>query len=528
MASRGKVFTLAEVSKHNTSKDCWLVINNKVYDVTKFLEDHPGGDEVLLSATGKDATDDFKDIGHSNSAMEMMDEYYVGDFVTNASSAPMVSGGKVFTLAEVSKHNSLKDCWLVINEKVYDVTEFLEDHPGGDEVLLSATGKDATDDFKDIGHSNSAMAMMDEYYVGDFVTNASLEAVVDGLTGRDVAVEEFVPNSSSDSISRLFSELAREKPRPYSHAELMKFTENFSIKIGSGGFGDVYKGQFPDGVAVAVKVLKNSHPDVMEKQFVAEVSTMGRTYHRNLIKLYGFCYEDNIKALVYEYMENGSLDKVLFKNHFDLQWGKLYNIAIEIARGISYLHDSCHPQIIHHDIKPGNVLLDSKFSPKVIDFGIARLNRDLSQFTQTGIRGTYGYVAPEICLGMQAVSYKCDVYSFGMMLFDILGSKRKGAGQGWLPGEVRDKFQQKQLDTIIMDCGIVEEEDKVDAKTLSIVALLCAEHNPRNRPSMSTVVKMLEGEIPLWTPVDPFPYYDSSSESSTIGSSTRTRHRGHS
>ncbi|PIA40958.1 hypothetical protein AQUCO_02300020v1 [Aquilegia coerulea] len=472
--------------------------------------------------------------------MAMMDEYYVGEIVSNASSEPMVSGGNVFTLAEVSKHNNSKDCWLVINNKVYDVTKFMDDHPGGDLALLSATGKDATDDFKDVGHSSSAMAIMDEYYVGEFATNVSVESIVDDLTGWDTtdsttmammdgySVGEPVSNSGSESIARLFSELAREKPRPYSHAELMKFTEEFSIKVGSGGFGDVYKGQFPDGVPVAVKVLKNSHPDVMEKQFVAEVSTMGRTYHRNLIKLYGFCYEDNIKALIYEYMENGALDKVLFKNHLDLQWGKLYNIAIEIAQGISYLHDSCHPQIIHHDIKPGNVLLDSKLSPKVIDFGMARLNRDLSQFAQTGIRGTYGYVAPEICLGMQAVSYKCDVYSFGMMLFDILGSKRKVAGQGWLPGEVRDKFQQKQLETIIMDCGIVEEEDKIDAKTLSIVALLCAEHNPRNRPSMSTVVKMLEGEIPLWTPVDPFPLYDSSSENSTIGGSTRSRHRGHS
>ncbi|KAF5201422.1 Pr5-like receptor kinase [Thalictrum thalictroides] len=361
---------------------------------------------------------------------------------------------------------------------------------GEDDVLLATTGKDATDNFEKARHTSLATDRMGNFYVG-----------------------EFDKNSSIDSITKLLSDLASEKPQPYSHAQLMKFTKEFSAPVGSGGFGDVYKGEFPNGVPIAVKVLKNSWPELMEKQFAAEVSTMGRTYHRNLIKLYGYCYEADMKALIYEYMEKGALDVILKKNNLDMV--KLYTIATEIARGISYLHESCYPQIIHHDLKPANVLLDSKYSPRVIDFGLAKLNMENSQFVQTGLRGTRGYVAPEMTqLELGMISYKCDVFSFGMMLFDILKSKINYGGQGWLPGQVWEKFKENKLDSFLKNHGI-NEDDKANAKTLSMVALLCAEYNPRNRPYMSTVMKMLEGEMSPRPPVNPFPLYDSSSDSST-------------
>ncbi|PIA52784.1 hypothetical protein AQUCO_01000568v1 [Aquilegia coerulea] len=319
---------------------------------------------------------------------------------------------------------------------------------------------------------------------------------------------------------RLLSDLASEKPHPYSHAELMKFTKDFSALVGSGGFGNVYKGEFPNGVPIAIKVLKNSQPELMEKQFAAEVSTMGRTYHRNLIKLYGYCYEADTKALIYEYMENGALDVILKKNNLDMV--KLYTIASEIAQGISYLHESCYPQIIHQDIKPANVLLDSNLSPKVTDFGLAKVNMGESQFEQSKVKGTLNYMAPEVNQPNQVrLSCKCDVYSFGMMLFDILGSKRKVVDRRfWFPGQVLEKFNTNQLDKFILDCGI-KEEDKDNAKRLSQVALLCVEHNPVARPMMSTVVKMLEGKIKqLDTPVTPFyPNYYSTSESSSVSDS---------
>ncbi|KAF5176009.1 Diacylglycerol kinase [Thalictrum thalictroides] len=315
-------------------------------------------------------------------------------------------------------------------------------------------------------------------------------------------------------VNEFISEMAREKPQEFSYGQIMSFTSNFQFQIGSGGYGDVYKGVFPNGIQVAVKVLKNTMMDVMEKQFMSEMGTMGRTYHRNLIKLYGFCFDVNMKALVYEYMENGSFDRILFENHPHIKWVALYDIAIGIAKGLSYLHEYCYPQIIHRDIKPANVLLDSNFCPKVTDFGLAKLNNDLSHFTQTGYRGTPGYAAPEVCMSYPSITCKCDVFSFGIMLFDILRRKKCSEGKEWFPAQVWEHLQIGQLDKIIMKCGI-GMEDKEDAEILSKVALLCAQQIAQHRPTMSTVVKMLEGEIPPWTPVDPFPYYDSSSESRT-------------
>ncbi|PIA52822.1 hypothetical protein AQUCO_01000591v1 [Aquilegia coerulea] len=415
----------------------------------------------------------------------------------NSSGTGVVSENKIFSSAEVSKHNNSKDCWLVINDKVYDVTGFLGDHPGGGEILLKATGKDATRDFNEVhSHSSNAMTMMDKFYVGVY-----------------------------DSITSLLIKLASDKPQPYSYEQLVDFTKNFSVPLGSGGFGDVYKGKFPNGVLIAVKVLKdNGKEKIMEEQFAAEVETMGRTYHRNLIRLYGYCYgvHTKFKALIYDYMESGSFDTVLFEKKLDLPWEKLHNIAKEVAQGISYLHESCYPQIIHQDIKPANVLLDSNLSPKVIDFGLAKVNMGESQFEQTKVKGTRNYMAPEVNQPNQVrLSCKCDVYSFGMMLFDILGSKRNHVDKRfWFPGQVWDKFNTNQLDKFILDCGI-KEEDKDSAKRLSVVALLCVEHNPVARPMMSTVVKMLEGKIKqLDTPTTPFyPNYYSSSESSSVSDS---------
>ncbi|PIA26910.1 hypothetical protein AQUCO_08500002v1 [Aquilegia coerulea] len=308
--------------------------------------------------------------------------------------------------------------------------------------------------------------------------------------------------ASSGLVIKCLSELG---PKSYSNDDLMSFTSNFSEsnKIGSGGYGEVYKGRFPSGVLVAVKILKNK--DVVEETFMAEIRTIGKVFHRNLVKLLGYCFEDNMKALVYEYMENGSLDKILYENHHSIvEWVKLYGIAIEIANGLNYLHDGLEDQIIHHDIKASNVLLDKNFSAKITDFGLAKpINRDVCCVPLTRTRGTVGYNAPETWMPNSQVTFKCDVYSFGMMLFEILGKRSNGMEENWFPGLVWKQFVNGKLEHIIRDCGI-PEKDKEKAIILSKVALRCVQYTPELRPSMKDVVLMLEKKLQVRDPPNPF------------------------
>ncbi|PIA29553.1 hypothetical protein AQUCO_05900056v1 [Aquilegia coerulea] len=271
---------------------------------------------------------------------------------------------------------------------------------------------------------------------------------------------------------------------------------SFDILTSSGGYGEVYKGHIQNNVTVAVKVLENK--DVVRETFMAEVSTISKASHRNIVKLHGYCFEPNMKALVYEYMENGSLDKILYQNHHsNIEWGKLYGIAIQIAKGLDYLHNGWDEQIIHYDIKAGNVLLDSKVSSKIADFGFAKLmNRDLSRVPLTRTRGTVGYNAPETWMPGSHISFKCDVFSFGMLLFEILGKRSNGMEENWFPQQVWEQFKNGKLEIIFRDCGIMDK-DKEKANILSKVAFWCAQYSPELRPSMIDVVLMLEEKIPV-------------------------------
>lgn len=307
----------------------------------------------------------------------------------------------------------------------------------------------------------------------------------------------------SASVETLINELAMDKPKRFSHEDLSSFTSNFSTKIGSGAFGQVYKGEFPNGVKVAVKVLLQNK--IVEETFMAEVGTMGKTCHRNVVRLNGFCFDEKMKALVYEYMENGSLDMILYKKKISVDWETLYGIAVATARGLSYLHEGCIVKIIHHDVKPANVLLDSNYSPKVTDFGLANLiDENKTHITMSEMRGTRGYVAPEMLIPYAQVTQKCDVYSFGMLLFDILRTRSTDQQRhGWFPNQVWEMFEMGKLDQFIQDCSL-EKKDRENAKTLALVALLCARWTATKRPLMSTVVKMLENEISVPVPQNPF------------------------
>ncbi|XP_065636379.1 rust resistance kinase Lr10 isoform X2 [Quercus suber] len=315
----------------------------------------------------------------------------------------------------------------------------------------------------------------------------------------------------SSTIEVFLLEIAREKPIRFTANELCSFTRNYSKTLGAGGFGTVYEGQLHNGMKIAVKVLNRSLAKTVEEQFMAEVGTIGRTYHRNLVRLYGFCHDQFTNALVYEYMENGSLDKYLFNDKKEIEWEKLHDIAIGTARGIAYLHEECQHRIIHCDIKPANILLYSNYFPKVADFGLAKLcNCDDIHITPLGYRGTPGYSAPEFLLKNHPITQKCDVYSFGMVLFEIVGRRRNAnvtpsESLDWFPTQVWNEFEKNELDAMTVACGI-EEKDREKAIRMSMVALWCVQDSPEARPPMSAAVKMLDGGMEIMPPTKPFNY----------------------
>ncbi|RDX66238.1 LEAF RUST 10 DISEASE-RESISTANCE LOCUS RECEPTOR-LIKE PROTEIN KINASE-like 2.2, partial [Mucuna pruriens] len=335
------------------------------------------------------------------------------------------------------------------------------------------------------------------------------------------------------TMERFLSNINKEKPIRFSPEQLDVITWNYSTILGSGAFGVVYKGELSKGEYVAVKVIKSLDKG-MKEQFKAEVSTIGRTYHINLVKLYGFCFHRDKRALVYEYVENGSLNKYLFgSQNRDIELGKLHEIAIGTAKGIAYLHEECQQRIIHYDIKPENVLLDMNLKPKVADFGLAKLcSREDNVSVNTHFRGTMGYAAPEMWKPYP-VTHKCDVYSFGILLFEIVGRRRHfddncSESQQWFPKWTWDMFENNELSVMLSLCGI-EGKEREKAERMSKVALWCVQYSPDDRPLMSTVVKMLEGEIEISPPPFPFQKLESGKPKltppeSSIESGSKTKH----
>ncbi|XP_058724622.1 LEAF RUST 10 DISEASE-RESISTANCE LOCUS RECEPTOR-LIKE PROTEIN KINASE-like 2.4 [Vicia villosa] len=290
-------------------------------------------------------------------------------------------------------------------------------------------------------------------------------------------------------------------PIRYSYKEIKQMTKNFKVKLGEGGYGDVYRGNLISGPFVAIKMLKIKSK-TNGQDFISEVATLGRIYHSNVVSLIGFCVEGSKRALVYEYMPNGSLDKYIFNKEeaTSLTYNQVYEISLGVARGISYLHQGCDMQILHFDIKPHNILLDANFIPKVSDFGLAKLYPiDNSIATLTAARGTIGYMAPELFYqNIGGISYKADVYSFGMLLIEItsrrknLNSHAEKSSELYFPFWIYDQLVQKR-ESEIKDF-IMEEFNDV-LKKMFIVALWCIQLKPIDRPSMNKVVEMLENVL---------------------------------
>lgn len=288
-------------------------------------------------------------------------------------------------------------------------------------------------------------------------------------------------------------------PIRYSYKEIKKMTQSFRDKLGEGGFGAVFKGKLRSGTFVAIKMLGKSKGNGQD--FINEVATIGRIHHTNVVRLIGFCFERSERALFYEFMPNGSLDKYISSREdaISLTYKQMYEISLGVARGIAYLHQGCDMQILHFDIKPHNILLDENFIPKVSDFGLAKLYpNEIGTVNLTAARGTIGYMAPELFYkNIGGVSYKADVYSFGMLLMEMASKKRNlnphadRSSQIFFPIWIYDQLiEEKEIE---MDEITYEENNNV--KKMFITALWCIQLKPCDRPSMNKVIEMLEGDI---------------------------------
>ncbi|CAO2183205.1 unnamed protein product [Urochloa humidicola] len=288
-------------------------------------------------------------------------------------------------------------------------------------------------------------------------------------------------------------------PIRYTNADVKRMTKSFSVKLGQGGFGAVYFGNLSDGCQVAVKMLKDTKGD--GEEFMNEVASISRTSHVNVVTLLGFCLQGSKRALIYEYMPNGSLERYTFGRNINseniLSWEKLFDIAIAIARGLEYLHRGCNTRIVHFDIKPHNILLDQDFCPKISDFGLAKLclNKE-SAISIVGARGTIGYIAPEVySKQFGTVSSKSDVYSYGMMVLEMVGARDKNtnADSESSSSQYFPQWIYEHVDEYCISASEINGETTELVRKMIVVGLWCIQVIPTDRPTMTRAVEMLEG-----------------------------------
>ena len=299
-----------------------------------------------------------------------------------------------------------------------------------------------------------------------------------------------------ENIEELLESYGSLAPKRYKYSQLKEITRCFREKLGEGGYGIVYKGALPSGMFVAVKFLHDFTRN--GEEFVNEVISIRRTSHVNIVTLLGFCLEGSKRALIYEYMPNGSLDKFIYDENSkaSLGWDRLYDISIGIARGLEYLHRGCNTRIIHFDIKPHNILLADDFVPKIADFGLAKLcNPKESYLSMAGMRGTIGFIAPEVfARRFGVVSTKSDVYSYGMMLLEMVGGRKD------LKASVDDSTEIYFPDLIyshLAEVGSLHSFDmagKIEemARKMASIGLWCIQVSPISRPTMTKVLEMFD------------------------------------
>ncbi|XP_027164525.1 MDIS1-interacting receptor like kinase 2-like isoform X2 [Coffea eugenioides] len=275
------------------------------------------------------------------------------------------------------------------------------------------------------------------------------------------------------------------------YKEIVRSTEEFSetFCIGKGGCGSVYKAQLPSGEVVAVKRLHNVPNVAKDKSFLNEIRALTEIKHRNIVKLFGFCSNAQHSILVYEYLERGSLAKILSieEEAKELDWQKRLNIVKGVAHALSYMHHDCSPPIVHRDISSNNILLDPECEAHVSDFGTSKfLRRDSSNWSS--LAGTYGYVAPEFAYTMK-VNEKCDVYSFGVLAMEVIKGKHPGDLIANLLSSKLEEIELKDL----LDQRLLYPNQEIEKNLISILKLAreCLHVDPQCRPTMLIISRLI-------------------------------------
>ncbi|XP_027362177.1 G-type lectin S-receptor-like serine/threonine-protein kinase LECRK1 [Abrus precatorius] len=298
--------------------------------------------------------------------------------------------------------------------------------------------------------------------------------------------------------------------REFTFQELHEATNGFTRILGKGSSGKVFSGTLiieDAEIGIAVKKLEKN-VEKSDSEFMTELKIIGRTHHRNLVRLLGFCIENNHRLLVYELMPNGALSSVLFREGGRPHWGQRIEMALGIARGLLYLHEECETQIIHCDIKPQNVLLDANHTAKIADFGLSKLLKKDQSRTSTNLRGTIGYIAPE-WLRSAPITAKVDIYSFGVMLLEIICCRRHIES---CQDDIDSLEDDLVLSNWVLRCMVSRKLEQVvrhDSEVLNdfqrfeqmaLVGLWCVHPNQALRPSMKQVTQMLDGTLEVGVP----------------------------
>ncbi|KAL8134277.1 hypothetical protein AgCh_009353 [Apium graveolens] len=334
---------------------------------------------------------------------------------------------------------------------------------------------------------------------------------LNGETGAIVPIDKEMwspPSSPSSTRKSLpeelegLHELYSATCRLFQYEELVLATSKFKPEnmIGKGGNSQVYRGRLPDGKELAVKILKHSE-DIL-KEFVMEIEIITVLHHKNIISLFGFCFEENNLLLVYDFLSRGSLEKNLHGDRKDpLTFGltERYKVGLGVAEALEYLHSTSSKPVIHRDVKSSNILLSEDFEPQLSDFGLATwASTTSSHITCTDVAGTFGYLAPEYFM-YGKVNDKIDVFAFGVVLLELLSGKKPISneypkGQESLVMWARPVLNGGKV-AQILDPGLGSDYDFDLMERMMLAATLCIRRSPRARPHMSLVVKLLQGDV---------------------------------